>query len=165
MRIDLASIKSSRWARGALLAPLALLPAMAFAADAAPVPNKGDTAWMIVATLLVIMMTVPGLALFYGGMVRAKNVLSTFMQVFVIFSMCTVLWIIYGYSIAFNGPGEWLGDLSRFFMHGLTSDSNAATFTDGVVIPEFVFVVFQATSASMSKPGFAPNCPTLRRPH
>jgi Amt family ammonium transporter len=150
MRIDLASIRSSRWARGALLAPLAMLPAMALAADAAPVANKGDTAWMIVATLLVILMTVPGLALFYGGMVRAKNVLSTFMQVFVIFSLCTVLWIVYGYSIAFNGPGEWWGDLSRFFMHGLTADSNAATFTQGVVIPEFVFVVFQATFAAIT---------------
>ncbi len=96
MRIDLASIKSSRWTQGALLASLALLPVLAGAADApAPVPNKGDTAWMIVATLLVLMMAVPGLALFYGGMVRAKNVLSTFMQVFVIFSVCTVLWVIY----------------------------------------------------------------------
>jgi Amt family ammonium transporter len=105
---------------------------------------------MIVATLLVIMMTVPGLALFYGGMVRAKNVLSTFMQVFIIFSVCTVLWVIYGYSLAFNGPGEWIGDTSRFLMHGLTADSNAATFTSGVVIPEFVFVAFQATFAGIT---------------
>lgn len=158
MRIDLASVTHSRWARRASSAVwatmLATLPVLASAAEeaaqAAPVPNKGDTAWMIVATLLVIMMAVPGLALFYGGMVRAKNVLSTFMQVFVIFSLCTVLWVIYGYSIAFNGPGEWFGDFSRFLMSGLTADSNAATFTKGVVIPEFVFVVFQATFAAIT---------------
>jgi Amt family ammonium transporter len=150
MRIDLASIKSSPWTRGALMTSLALLPVIAGAEEAAPVANKGDTAWMIVATLLVIMMAVPGLALFYGGMVRSKNVLSTFMQVFVIFSLCTVLWIVYGYSFAFNGPGEWWGDTSRILMAGLTPDSNAATFTKGVVIPEFVFVVFQATFAAIT---------------
>ncbi|MET0717138.1 MAG: ammonium transporter [Pseudoxanthomonas sp.] len=132
------------------MASLAMLPVIAGAEEAAPVPDKGDTAWMITATLLVIMMAVPGLALFYGGMVRAKNVLSTFMQVFVIFSMCTVLWIIYGYSFAFAGPGEWFGDMSRFLMSGLTADSNAATFTKGVVIPEYVFVVFQATFAAIT---------------
>jgi len=150
MRIDLASIKSSPWVRGALLASLAALPVIAGAEEAAPTPDKGDTAWMIVATLLVIMMAVPGLALFYGGMVRSKNVLSTFMQVFVIFSLCTVLWVIYGYSIAFNGPNEWIGDTSRFLMSGLTADSNAATFTKGVVIPAYVFVVFQATFAAIT---------------
>ncbi|HXR53381.1 MAG TPA: ammonium transporter, partial [Steroidobacteraceae bacterium] len=150
MRIDLASITSSRWARGTLLASLALLPALAGAEEVAPTPDKGDTAWMMASTLLVIMMAVPGLALFYGGMVRSKNVLSTFMQVFVIFSVCTVLWVIYGYSFAFNGPGEWFGDTSRFLMSGLTADSNAATFTKGVVIPEYVFVVFQATFAAIT---------------
>jgi Amt family ammonium transporter len=150
MRIDLASINSSRWARGALLASLALLPALAGAEEAAPTPDKGDTAWMIVATLLVIMMAVPGLALFYGGMVRSKNVLSTFMQVFMIFSVCTVLWIIYGYSIALNGTGPIFGDFSRLFLTGLTADSNAATFTKGVVIPEYVFVVFQCTFAAIT---------------
>ncbi|MEO8017758.1 MAG: ammonium transporter, partial [Pseudomonadota bacterium] len=85
-----------------------------------------------------------------GGMVRSKNVLSVSMQVFVIFSLCTVLWVIYGYSLAFNGPGEWIGDASRFLMHGLTADSNAATFTKGVVIPEYLFVVFQATFAAIT---------------
>ncbi len=133
-----------------LAAMTPMLAAAQDAAEAAPVPNKGDTAWMIVATLLVIMMAVPGLALFYGGMVRAKNMLSISMQVFIIFSLCTVLWIVYGYSLAFNGPGEWIGDASRFLMHGLTADSNAATFTKGVVIPEFVFVVFQATFAAIT---------------
>jgi Amt family ammonium transporter len=150
MRIDLASTTTSRWARGALLASLALLPAIAGAEEAAPVPDKGDTAWMMVSTLLVIMMAVPGLALFYGGMVRSKNVLSVLMQVLVVFSLLTVLWIIYGYSVAFNGPGAWVGDMSRFMLSGITPDSNAATFTEGVVIPEYVFVVFQATFAAIT---------------
>jgi ammonium transporter, Amt family len=98
MRIDLASITSSRWAKGALLASLALLPAMAGAADAPPTPDKGDTSWMMTSTVLVIMMAVPGLALFYGGMVRSKNMLSVLMQVFMTFSLLIVLWAIYGYS-------------------------------------------------------------------
>jgi Amt family ammonium transporter len=149
-----APARKPAWlAAGVFAALAAMAPGLAGAqeaAQAAPIPNKGDTAWMIVATLLVIMMTVPGLALFYGGMVRAKNVLSTFMQVFIIFSVCTVLWVIYGYSLAFNGPGEWIGDSSRFLLHGLTADSNAATFTSGVVIPEYVFVAFQATFAGIT---------------
>jgi ammonium transporter, Amt family len=154
MQLDKKRTKGGSWLARSLGAALLLMgPAMAFAqdaAEAAPVPNKGDTAWMIVATLLVIMMAVPGLALFYGGMVRSKNVLSTFMQVFVIFSIGTVLWVIYGYSIAFNGPGQWFGDTSRFLLSGITADSNAATFTKGVVIPEYVFVVFQATFAAIT---------------
>ena len=135
-------------ATAALLA--ALGPALAWAQDAAPVPDKGDTAWMLVSTLLVIMMAVPGLALFYGGQVRSKNVLSVLMQVLVVFSLLTVLWVVYGYSLAFNGTGAYIGDFSRFFLKGLTPDSNAATFTDGVVIPEFVFVAFQATFAALT---------------
>jgi Amt family ammonium transporter len=150
MRIDLASITSSRWARGTLLASLAMLPALAGAQEADPVPVKGDTAFMLVCTLLVILMAIPGLALFYGGMVRAKNMLSTSMQVFVIFSLLTVLWVIYGYSLAFNGGGPWIGDFSRFFLSGMTADTNAATFSDGVVIPEYVFVAFQATFAALT---------------
>jgi Amt family ammonium transporter len=150
MRIDLASIKSSRWARGALLASLALLPALAGAQEAVEVmPEKADTAWMMVCTLLVIMMAVPGLALFYGGMVRAKNMLSMSMQVFVVFSLCTVLWVVYGYSLAFNGDATYFGDLSRFMLSGITSDSTAATFSDAV-IPEYVFIVFQATFAAIT---------------
>jgi Amt family ammonium transporter len=150
MRIDLASITSSRWAKGALLASLALLPALAGAEEAAPTPDKGDTAWMLTCTLLVIMMAVPGLALFYGGMVRSKNMLSTSMQVFVTFSLLTVLWVIYGYSVAFAGSGQWIGDFSRFMLSGITPDSNAATFSEGVVIPEYVFVAFQATFAAIT---------------
>jgi Amt family ammonium transporter len=133
----------------ALLA--ALTPALVRAQDAAdPVPDKGDTAWMLVSTLLVIMMAVPGLALFYGGQVRSRNVLSTLMQVLVVFSLLTVLWVVYGYSLAFNGPSPYIGDLSRLFLSGITPDTNAATFTDGVVIPEFVFVAFQATFAALT---------------
>jgi ammonium transporter, Amt family len=154
MHQDKKRTKGSSLMRGLGAALLLTLPALVFgqdaAAEVAPVANKGDTAWMITATLLVIMMAVPGLALFYGGMVRSKNVLSTFMQVFVIFSIGTVLWVIYGYSFAFNGPGMWFGDMSRFMLHGLTADSNAATFTKGVVIPEYVFVVFQATFAAIT---------------
>jgi Amt family ammonium transporter len=132
---------------GGLLA--ALGPALVWAQDG-PVPDKGDTAWMLVSTLLVILMVLPGLALFYGGMVRAKNVLSVAMQVFVVFSLLSVLWVIYGYSLAFNGPGVWIGDFSRFFLSGITADTNAATFTEGVVIPEYVFVAFQATFAAIT---------------
>ena len=150
MRIDLASITSSRWARGTLLASLALLPALAGAQEAEPTPDKGDTAWMMVCTLLVIMMAVPGLALFYGGMVRAKNMLSVSMQVFVTFSLLVVLWVIYGYSVAFAGSGPWIGDFSRFLLSGITADTNAATFSEGVVIPEYVFVAFQATFAAIT---------------
>ena len=119
------------------------------AADA-PVPNKGDTAWMIVATLLVAMMTIPGLALFYGGLVRTKNMLSVLMQVFTVFCLCTVLWVIYGYTLAFTEGNAFFGGFSKILLHGVTVDSVAATFTKGVVIPEFVYIFFQATFATIT---------------
>jgi Amt family ammonium transporter len=151
MRIDLASLTAPRWTRGALLAMGALAPVVASAADAAaPVPNKGDTAWVLVSTVLVIMMTIPGLALFYGGLVRSKNVLSVLMQVFVVFSLMCLLWAIYGYSFAFTGGNDFIGGLDRLFMQGLTSDANAATFSKGVVIPELVYFCFQATFAAIT---------------
>jgi Amt family ammonium transporter len=154
MRIDLASIKSSPWARGALLASLALLPAVAGAADAPPTPDKGDTAWMMTSTVLVILMTIPGLALFYGGMVRSKNMLSVLMQVFVTFSLLVVLWAIYGYSIAFTqGSTPFFGGFDRLFMNGLDGQNYstvAATFSKGVYIPELVYFVFQATFAAIT---------------
>jgi Amt family ammonium transporter len=131
----------------------AAAPAAAPAAEApaaAPVPNKGDTAWMTVATLLVIMMTIPGLALFYGGLVRAKNMLSVLMQVFVIFSMIIVLWAIYGYSLAFGGGGTFYGNFSKIFLAGINADSVGATFSKGVVIPELTFMSFQATFAAIT---------------
>ncbi len=142
----------------------AAAPAAAVAAPAAPaadasapvaVPNKGDTAWMMVSTLLVILMTVPGLALFYGGLVRSKNMLSVLMQVMVTFSLIVVLWFIYGYSLAFTEGGAFFGGWDRLFMKGIWDNAagtfaNAATFSKGVVIPEIVFAAFQATFAGIT---------------
>ena len=138
----------------AVMAPAAAAPADA-AAVPAPVPNKGDTAWMMVATLLVIMITVPGLALFYGGLVRSKNMLSVLMQVMVTFSLIVVLWFIYGYSLAFTEGNAFIGGFDRLFMAGIWDNvagtfANAATFSKGVVIPEIVFAGFQATFAGIT---------------
>lgn len=129
-------------------APAAEVAPAAEAAAPAPVPNKGDTAWMIVATVLVLMMCVPGLGLFYGGMVRSKNMLSVLMQTFMITCVLGVLWAIYGYSIAFTqGSTVFFGGFDRLFLHGMTADSNAATFSKGVVIPEYIYMCFQLTFA------------------
>ena len=130
--------------------PVAAAPAEAAPAAAAPVPDKGDTAWMMISTVLVILMTIPGLALFYGGLVRTKNMLSILMQVFMIFSLVTVLWAIYGYSLAFTEGGAFIGSFDRLFLKGITLESVAATFSKGVVIPELVFVAFQATFAAIT---------------
>ena len=119
---------------------------------APPVPNKGDTAWMLVSTALVLLMTVPGLALFYGGLVRTKNMLSMLMQVFTIVCVVCLLWVLYGYSVAFTG-GPWndyAGGLSKAFLKGVTPDSNVATFSNGVVIPEYVYIAFQMTFACIT---------------
>jgi len=105
----------------------------------APVAQKGDTAWMIMATILVILMSIPGLALFYGGMVRAKNMLSILMQVFVIFSLMAILWALYGYSIAFTEGNAFVGGFSKLFLLGITPDSMAASFSKGVYIPEYIY--------------------------
>ena len=143
----------------AVAAPAAAAAAPAPAADAsapvALVPNKGDTAWMMVSTLLVILMTIPGLALFYGGLVRSKNMLSVLMQVMVTFSLIVVLWFIYGYSLAFTEGGAFFGGFDRLFMKGIWDNAagtfaNAATFSKGVVIPEIVFAAFQATFAGIT---------------
>jgi ammonium transporter, Amt family len=120
------------------------------APPAPPVPNKGDVAWMTVATLLVVLMAVPGLALFYGGLVRSKNMLSVLMQVFVVFSMICVLWAIYGYTLAFGGGGNFVGNFDKLFLKGITLESVAATFSKGVYIPELTFVAFQATFAAIT---------------
>jgi Amt family ammonium transporter len=130
-------------------APAAGAPAAAPAAPA-PVPNKGDVAWMGIATILVIMMSIPGLALFYGGLVRSKNMLSILMQVFMVFSVIIVLWCIYGYSLAFTQGGSFIGGLDRLFLKGVTPDTVAATFSKGVVLPEFSFIAFQATFAAIA---------------
>ena len=120
------------------------------AAEQAPVVDKGDVAWMLTSTLLVVLMVVPGLALFYGGMVRAKNVLSVLVHVISVFSLVTVLWVLYGYSLAFSGEGAWIGNLDKAFLKGVGMESLAATFTDGVSLPEYVFVAFQATFAGIT---------------
>lgn len=138
-------------------APEAAAAPAAPAAEAAPapVPNKGDTAWMMVATLLVILMAIPGLALFYGGLVRSKNMLSVLMQVMVTFSLIVVLWFVYGYSLAFTEGSAYIGGFDRLFMKGVWDNAagtftNAATFSKGVVIPEIVFAAFQATFAGIT---------------
>ncbi len=144
---------------GATLASLLMaLPAIAqdaAAETAAAVVDKGDVAWMLVSTMVVIVMTVPGLALFYGGLVRAKNILSVLTQVFLGFSMIAILWVAYGYSLAFAGPTEgglsaFFGDFSKFFLSGVTLESTAATFSAGYELPEMVFVVFQLTFACIT---------------
>lgn len=120
------------------------------AAAAAVVVDKGDVAWMMLSTLLVVMMAVPGLALFYGGLVRTKNMLSVLMQVMVVFSLIAVLWATYGYSLAFGGEGLFIADFSKAFLLGVTPDSLADTFTDNVKIPEYIFIAFQATFAGIT---------------
>ena len=137
-------LRRAAWAALLLDAPLAAL-----AADT-PVPDKGDTAWILTSTVLVILMTIPGLALFYGGMVRSKNVLSVLMQVFITFSLMALLWAIYGYSLAFTAGNAFFGGFDRLFLGGLTVESVAATFSKGVYIPEFAYFVFQLTFAAIT---------------
>jgi ammonium transporter, Amt family len=137
----------------AAAAPADAAPAAETAAAApaaAPTPDKGDTAWMLTATALVILMTIPGLALFYGGMVRTKNMLSTLLQVFTTFALLSILWAIYGYSIAFTEGNAFFGGFSRLFLKGVATDSLAATFSKGVYIPEYVYIVFQLTFAAIT---------------
>jgi len=119
------------------------------AATPTPTVDKGDTAWMMVSTMLVMLM-VPGLALFYGGLVRSKNMLSVLMQVVMVFSLIAVLWVIYGYSFAFGGPGLIIADGSKAFLAGITTTSMADTFSAGVKIPELIFVAFQLTFAGLT---------------
>ena len=139
---------------GLLALPLLAVSTGAMAQDAAAaaaaVVEKGDVAWMMLSTLLVIMMAIPGLALFYGGLVRTKNMLSVLMQVMVVFSLIAVLWAAYGYSLAFGGEGLLIADFSKAFLLGVTPDSLADTFTDNVKIPEYIFIAFQATFAGIT---------------
>jgi Amt family ammonium transporter len=139
----------------AATAPAAATAAPAASAAPAPTPNKGDVAWMLVSTVLVIMMSIPALALFYGGMVRAKNMLSVLMQVFVVFSLVVVLWCVYGYSLAFTEGGAFIGGLDRLFLSGTFNSADgsfamAATFSKATPLPELVFVAFQATFAAIT---------------
>ncbi len=129
---------------------LALLSTSVLAADAVPTVNKGDVAWLMTATLLVVFMAVPGLALFYGGMVRAKNMLSVLMQVMVVFSLGVVLWALYGYSLAFTESSAFIGSFDKVFLAGVSIDTLADTFTDDVKLPELLFVAFQATFAGIT---------------
>jgi ammonium transporter, Amt family len=136
-------------------APAAAAPAAPAAAAPAPTPNKGDTAWMLTSTALVLLMSVPALALFYGGLVRTKNMLSVLMQVFVVFSLITVLWCIYGYSIAFTEGNAFFGGFSRLFLAGTVDAfkgdfSLASTFSKATPMYEIVYVVFQATFAAIT---------------
>jgi ammonium transporter, Amt family len=130
---------------------LALVAGPAFAA--APVPNKGDTAWVLISSILVLLMTLPGLALFYGGLVRSKNMLSVLMQVFAIVCVVAIIWVFYGYSLAFTGGGSlnaFVGGFSKAFLAGVDVNSTAATFSNGVVIPEYAFIAFQMTFACIT---------------
>jgi len=144
---------------GLALAGLALCAGAAYAQTAAPaappapIPNKGDTAWLLVSSALVLMMSIPGLALFYGGLVRTKNMLSVLTQVFAIVSMVGVLWVLYGYSETFtNGGGlnNFVGGFSKSFLSGVDSNATAATFSNGVVVPELAYMVFQMTFAMIT---------------
>jgi Amt family ammonium transporter len=154
----MTALKTSKILALAAMAALCALPALGQDAPAPEVVatvDKGDTTWMLVSTILVIAMTIPGLALFYGGLVRAKNMLSVLMQVFAGFAMIALLWVIYGYSLAFNGPTDgglssFIGDFSKLFLAGVTPSTTSATFSAGVEIPELTFVVFQLTFACIT---------------
>jgi Amt family ammonium transporter len=160
--LGLAAAPELSWAQtataAAAAAPAEAAPAAAAAAEATaeaaaaptPVPNKGDTAFLMIATVLVILMTIPGLALFYGGLVRSKNMLSVLMQVFVIFALISVLWVIYGYSAAFTAGNPFIGSLDKLFLKGVTPETVAATFSKGVYLPELTFVAFQGTFAAIT---------------
>ncbi|MDM9624313.1 ammonium transporter [Rhizobium sp. S152] len=152
---------SSTYARLAAASAALLAPVVAFAQDAAttaapaaaaaPVPDKGDTAFMFISTLLVLFMILPGLALFYGGLVRAKNMLSVLMQCTMVAAVLMLIWVIYGYSFAFGGSeSAYWGGTAKMFLAGVTKDSTAATFSEGVVIPEFIFAMFQMTFAAIT---------------
>ncbi|NWG26740.1 MAG: ammonium transporter [Pseudorhodoplanes sp.] len=134
-------------------AGLAALPLILLAASPAlaePTVNKGDNAWMMTATVFVLLMTIPGLALFYGGLVRSNNMLSVLMQVF--YSVCIValIWVIYGYSLAFTGGSAYFGGFDKAFLAGVTTDSKAVTFSVGSSISEFIYICFQMTFACIT---------------
>jgi len=136
----------------AMLAWIAVEPALA-QAPTPPTPNKGDTAWMMTSSALVLLMTIPGLALFYGGLVRTKNMLSMLMQVFYTVCVVCIIWVLYGYSMAFTEGTTYnmfFGGFSKVFLAGVTPESNVETFTHGVVIPELTFVCFQMTFAAIT---------------
>jgi Amt family ammonium transporter len=132
------------------LAAFAIGMFAATTAFAEPTVNKGDNAWMLTSTVLVLLMTIPGLALFYGGLVRSKNMLSVLMQVFYTVCIVTILWAIYGYSLAFTGGSDFIGSFSKAFLAGITPDSKASTFSVDANISELVYVCFQMTFAAIT---------------
>jgi len=134
-----------------ILAALALTALPAAAQDAAPVMDKGDVAWMMTSTVLVLFMTIPGLALFYGGLVRSKNMLSVLMQTTVIACVMMIVWVTYGYSFAFGGStSPWWGGTGKLFLSGITAETMIGTFSAGYVIPEHLFIAFQMTFAAIT---------------
>jgi Amt family ammonium transporter len=141
-------VPAARWLSRLAIVASMLAPTCALART--PTVDKGDTAWMLVATLLVALMIAPGLALFYGGLVRAKNILSVLMQVLVVASLAIVLWIAYGYSVAFDGGDALMGDFGKLMLHGVHAGSLTATSSPGVAIPEYVYVAFQGAFAAIS---------------
>ena len=150
-----AAVSAAAPAETAAAAPATATSPAPVAALAPPVPNKGDVAWMLVSTALVLLMSVPALALFYGGLVRSKNMLSVLMQVFVTFSLITVLWVVYGYSFAFTEGNAFFGGTDRLFFKGIADVAKgefamASTFSKGVVIPEMLFAAFQCTFAAIT---------------
>jgi Amt family ammonium transporter len=150
-QVDKKRTKGGSLMRGLGAALLLMLPALVFAQDAPPPPNKGDVAWIMTSTVLVILMTIPGLALFYGGMVRSKNVLSLLMQVMIIFCVGVLLFAFYGYSVAFSeGSNQFFGGFSKVFLKGMTGDSLTGTFSKATNIPELGFFIFQATFAAIT---------------
>src|SRR6185369_16546414 len=130
-------------AAGVLLSGVALAQEAAPAAAAAPTFNKGDNAWMLVSTVLVLLMTIPGLALFYGGLVRSKNMLSVLAHVFYTVCIVILLWVLYGYRLTFTGGSSIIGGFSKAFLIGVTQDSKASTFSIGANISELIYVCFQ----------------------
>jgi ammonium transporter, Amt family len=142
--------KGSSLKRGLGAALLMMLPALVFAQDAPPPPNKGDVSWLMTSTVLVILMTIPGLALFYGGMVRSKNVLSLLMQVMIVFCVGVLMFAAFGYSLAFTENNAFIGGFSKLFLKGMTGDSLTGTFSKATNIPELGFFCFQATFAAIT---------------
>jgi Amt family ammonium transporter len=134
----------------AALAAATVFADPAFAQAAAPTINKADTTWMMVATIAVLVMTVPGLALFYGGLVRSKNMLSMLMQVFYAVAIAFILFFLFGYSVAFTGGSDFFGGFSKAFLRGVTAEAPGGTFSVGIAIPELIFVCFQATFAGIT---------------
>ncbi|AIJ44395.1 ammonia channel protein [Comamonas testosteroni TK102] len=145
--LGLLAASAAGFAQEAATAAAAAAPVAEAAAEAVPTLSAGDTAWMLTSTMLVILMVIPGLALFYGGLVRSKNMLSVLAQVFVIFSLITVLWAIYGYSLAFGGEGKFFAGFDKLFLMGITPDTLSSMLK---TIPEYVFVAFQSTFAAIT---------------